>query len=510
MNVRKDNKADLTSLIYGKVPPQADNLEQVVLGALLLSPKAIYAVAEYLTPEVFYKDAHQKIYKAIFDLYTQNEPIDIVIVVNELTKRGELESVGGAYYVVTLTNSVTSDAHIESHCRVIVEKYILRSLITTSLETSQNAYNDEIDCFKLLDDARAKLAAIEMLSIRAKVTNIDKIAVDVIEKFENKVGLARAGKKNENAVYTFIPEWDRVNGELFPGLYVVGGRPSMGKGVHLTECVVRMSQNFDVGIVNAEMTNEQLIKRLGCNMLNINNYLWKKDASLVTDEEIEQLREAMNATINLKIHITDEKNIDIIASKIKYWVLECNVKVVLIDFLTMLKVSDEKAKYWTEKQQVNYILHTICGLNRKLNIPIILYAQLNRELLKRGSKEPNLGDLKESGSIEELAFQVSFLHRPEYYEQENLVDEFGESTKGLMYQIIAKHRDGELDRIKYKANLASSKLTSWQNDLPSIGGFVPYLEQKNNTTLHNNQIGQSVLGEKSGDFDEGVDIAELY
>jgi replicative DNA helicase len=206
----------------------------------------------------------------------------------------------------------------------------------------------------------------------------------------------------------------------------------------------------------------------------------------------------MGACINLKLLLTDEKDIDLISSKIRYWVFECGVKCVFIDFLTMLRVSEEKAKYWNDRQRVNYILQVLTDLNRKCNIPIILYAQLNRALLQRASKEPNLGDLKESGSIEELAFQISFLHRPEYYDESG-VDELGESIKGLMYQIIAKHRDGMLDRIKYQSVLKSSKLLPWNSyGVPAITETnATSWDGKNILLPYNNQQPRNVSADDS-------------
>jgi replicative DNA helicase len=210
------------------------------------------------------------------------------------------------------------------------------------------------------------------------------------------------------------------------------------------------------------MTNEQLLKRIGCNLMNIDNFLWKKDAKLVTEEEQDLLKAAMNETLNLKLHITTDRYIEKIANKIRLWVEKYKIKCVLADFLTLFKVNDELSKYFTDKQRVDYVLNVFVDLCNELKIPIILYVQMNREILGRhGSKEPNMGDLKSSGSIEELAYQVSFLHRPEYYEPNNTTDEFGNDLKGLCYQIIAKHRDGENARLMLKAKLQCSQMKEW-------------------------------------------------
>lgn len=174
----------------------------------------------------------------------------------------------------------------------------------------------------------------------------------------------------------------------------------------------------------------------------------------------------MNEALNLKMHIENSRNIHKIANKIKLWVDNYNVKCVFADFLTLFKVPPELEKYYTKTQQVDYILDIFTQLCKDLKIPIILYVQMNREILGRhGIKEPNLADLKQSGSIEELAYQVSFLHRPEYYDDKSIVDENGEDIQGLMYQIIAKHRDGKLGRLKFKAKLQCSQITDWESSL---------------------------------------------
>jgi len=493
---KRGDSVDLSTLVYGKVPPQSKDLEEAVLGALMIESKAIYAVVEYLEPDVFYVNAHQLIYKAILELHNSNMGIDILTVTDKLRSSEKLEQVGGAYFVTMLTNSVTSSAHLEEHCRIIIQMFIKREMIKIAGESIHNSYEDSTDCFDLIDNLKTKLTVLDKLIMKSKITNIDKLAVSIIEDLVNSVQLARDGKDDPSLVFTGLREWDRINGSLFNGLYVVAARPAMGKGVHLTECVATMAQRVPVGVINGEMTNKQLLVRIGCNLLGIDNYLWKKDKVLVTDQEIEQVKMAMEACINLKLLVTDEKDIDLISSKIRYWKYECGVKCVFIDFLTMLKVNEEKAKYWNDRQKINYILTVLTDLNRKCEIPIVLYAQLNRGLLQRASKEPNLGDLKESGSIEELAFQVSFLHRPEYYDESG-VDELGESVKGLMYQIIAKHRDGVLDRIKYHAILKSSKLNTWYGGgIPSITqDNTPSWDSKNISIPYNNQIPRNVSGD---------------
>jgi replicative DNA helicase len=226
-------------------------------------------------------------------------------------------------------------------------------------------------------------------------------------------------------------------------------------------------------VINGEMTDEQLFNRIACNLKGIDNFLFKKNKKYVTDEEINLLREGMEEAVNLKLHVENARRIDKIKNKIKIWVRQYGVKVVLADFLTLFRVPPEVGKYMGKTEEVDYILQVFTDLCKELKIPIILYVQMNREILGRhGVKEPNLGDLKQSGSIEELAFQVSFLHRPEYYDSSAKQDEMGEDISGLMYQIIAKHRDGKLDKIKLRANLAQSQVREWDSE-----PMLPFLDK---------------------------------
>jgi replicative DNA helicase len=489
---KRGGSVDLSTVMYGKVQPQAKDLEIAVIGALLIEKSAIYQVSEYLTPEVFYSDAHQRIYRSILNLHRRNAPVDLLTVTEELRVSDELEAIGGGYYLLTILQDIVSSAHLEHHARIIIEKYIKREMIRNSGEILSLAYEDSTDSFSLIDSVKTSVSEIDRKINKAKVTKLETLAFNVIDKITNRVMLAREGKGNPDDIFTGIAAWDEINGALFNGLYVIAGRPGMGKGVHMTECVCQMSVKNAVGVINGEMTNEQLMIRMGCNIKGIDNYLWKQDPRTISDDQLTLIRDAMEVCVNQKVFISDELEIHHVCSKIRYWVEHEGVKAVFIDFLTLLTIDEEKGKYWTDRQKVNYIMDELRKLCKVLKIPIFLYAQLNRALLQRASKEPNLGDLKESGNIEEYAFQISFLHRPEYYDETG-VDEFGESVKGLLYQIIAKHRDGMLGRVKHLAILKSSKLMPWNdNSIPSISILnIPSFS----LPAYNNQQPRNVSGD---------------
>lgn len=461
---RKVGSLDLGNMMYGKIPPQARDLEEAILGGMMLEPVKVSDVKQLLQPNDFYVEANQRICKVIYEV-SKNNSADIVLVVEALKVSEELNLVGGPYYVMQLTNKVVSTANIESYCRIVKQKSIMRRLIAFSSVIIGDAYEDSVDVFDLLDQAESQLKGINFELDEMKITPISNIAMRVIEKFDTRVYNAKNNIVDVNSVYTKIKDWDIINGSLFPGLFVVAGRPGMGKGIHLTEMACRMGKDINVGIINGEMTDEQLLTRIGCNLLGIDNYLFKKEPSQVTEKDQQLLYDAMNEALLLKLHVENSRYINKIANKIKLWVEKYEVKCILADFLTLFKVPSELERYYTKTQQVDYILDVFTQLCKDLKVPIILYVQMNREILGRsGIKEPSLADLKQSGSIEELAYQVSFLHRPEYYDENSVTDEMGESTKGLCYQIIAKHRDGKLGRIKLRANLACSQMKEWSDN----------------------------------------------
>jgi len=461
LNNKKVNKNEV---FFGKVPPSVSEMEDSVIGCLLTENQVVSIVKEILSPNDFYKDENRFIYEAICKISETDTP-DILLIANYLKSNNKLELVGGLPYISFLISKVTSSVNIKKHCFIIKQKSVSRKLVAITSEALSKALEDTSDIFDTLDEIENNIKNINRELSDLKTTPVANIAMNVIEKFDTKVYNAKNDIINPNEIYTHMEEWDKINGALFNGLYIVAGRPAMGKGVHLTELACRMGKHYDIGIINGEMSNEQLLTRMGCNLMDIDNFLWKKNPKFITEAEQELVHQAMNETLNLKLHLTTERDINIIANKIRLWVEKYDVKCVLADFLTIFKVSDDIGKYFTDTQKTNYILDVFVSLCKNLNIPIILYVQMNREILGRaGTKEPNMGDLKSSGSIEELAYQVSFLHRPEYYDPNAITDENGENIKDLCYQIIAKHRDGETGKIKHRAILKCSQMKSWNTN----------------------------------------------
>lgn len=463
---KKKKPIDAKELLFGKTPPCAKEIEADILGTMLLLPNSIKSVKEILSYTDFYVEANQLVCHSIFQISETGTP-DIKLVHQDLVDKGLIDKIGGLYEISKLSKDITSDINIKQYCLIVKEKSVQRRLIDFGSHILSSIYGNEDDVFDTLLESEIKLKGLNNELEGLSQTSIAEIGMNVIRDFDEKVYKAKNNIIDENAIYTKFIQWDEINGTMFPGLYIIAGRPGMGKGVHMTELICRMGKEFPIGVINGEMTDEQLLKRIGCNLMGIDNFLFKKNPSFVTIQEQDLLKDAMNEALNLKLHIENSRYINRIANKIKLWVDNYGVKCVMADFLTLFKVPSELEKYYTKTQQVDYILDIFTQLCKDLEIPIVLYVQMNREILGRhGLKEPNLADLKQSGSIEELAYQVSFLHRPEYYDEKSTVDENGEDIRGLMYQIVAKHRDGKLGKLKYKANLACSKISDW--DVPSF------------------------------------------
>lgn len=468
---RKKTQLDLSTMVYGKVPPQARDLEEAILGAMMIDNNGIYDVKELLQPDDFYIEAHQRICRAIYFLLDNHQPVDILTVVERLRQSDELEMVGGAYYVTKVTNSVVSSANNIYWARIIKQKSIMRKVIQFSGEAIGLAFEDSQDPFDVLDQVEQQLFKINTDIEQSRSVSLDTMAVKVAQGHAERVNAEGNPEKEKNYLKSGIAEWDRINGYFRPpGVYVVAARPGMGKTDFLIQVVCNIGSHSEVGFVSAEMSDEEICQRCICNLAELDNYIWIKPGSQVTDDDNQRMMIGIRKFIQLHLHIESRTNrIDRICSKIKFWAKKCGVKIVLIDFLQILTIADDLSRYMSEVQALNHILEAIRTTAKEVGVPVILLSQLNRELYKRGNKEPGMSDLKGSGKIEEIAYQISFLHRPEYYEI--TMDDMGESTIGLMYQMILKHRGGRTERIKHRYIPKFSKLVPWDGGLP--GGFNP-------------------------------------
>ncbi len=462
-NINKDRKnrrkssIDLSTMVYGKVPPQAKDLEEAVLGAIMLEKGAFDTVIEILKPECFYLDAHQRIFRSMQSLSQKSQPIDILTVVEELRKKEELEMVGGPYYVTKLTNTVVSSANIDAHSRIILQKFIQRELIRISGETISDAYEDSTDVFDLLDAAESKLFEITNNHLRKDYNSIDSVLVQAVQRIED----LRNQAEDISGVPSGFPSIDKVTfGWQKTDLIILAARPAVGK----TAFALNLARNAAlhptrpaaVAVFSLEMSAGQLVQRI----LSAESEIWLEKISRGKLEEYEMKQlyaKGIQRLSEAKIFIDDTAALNIFELRAKCRRLKNkhDLGLIIIDYLQLM--SGAGGGNTNREQEISQISRSLKQLAKELEVPIIALSQLSRavETRKEGNKMPQLSDLRESGAIEQDADMVMFIYRPEYYDVN--ANEHGDSTKGETHVRIAKHRNGSLETIKLRALLHIQK-----------------------------------------------------
>lgn len=472
---RRKSTLDLGSMVFGKVPPQAKDLEEAVLGAIMLEKSAFDTVVEILKPECFYVEAHQRIFRSMQSLSNKSQPIDILTVAEELRFKEELEMIGGAYYVTKLTNTVVSSANIEAHSRIILQKFIQRELIRISGEIIGDAYEDSTDVFDLLDDAETKLFEITNNHLRKNFDTIDSVLVKTIQRIED----LRHKNEDVTGVPSGFPSLDRVTyGWQNTDLIILAARPAVGKtafALNLARnAVMNPSKQTPVALFSLEMSAGQLVQRI----LAAESEIWleKIARGKLEEHEMKQLYARgiqRLAQAPLFIDDTPALNIFELRAKCRRLKNKHNIGLIIIDYLQLMSGTGENRNS-NREQEISNISRNLKALAKELSVPIIALSQLSRAVETRsagkdGNKMPQLSDLRESGAIEQDADMVMFLYRPEYYDITS--NEHGESNKGETHVRIAKHRNGSLENIKLKALLHIQKFV--EDD--GSGGFGPGL-----------------------------------
>jgi len=455
---RRKTSPDLSTMIYGKVPPQAKELEEAVLGAIMLEKGAFDAVIEILKPECFYVDAHQRIFHAMQSLANKSQPIDILTVVEELRTREELDLVGGPYFVTKLTNSVVSSANIEAHSRIVLQKFIQRELIRISGEIISDAYEDSTDVFDLLDQAESKIYEVTSTHLRNNYETIDSVLVKTIQRIED----LRHKNEDVSGVPSGFSSLDRVTyGFQNTDLIILAARPSVGK----TAFALNLARNAalhptkptPVAFFSLEMSAGQLVQRI----LSAESEIWLEKISRgkMEEHEMKQLyARGIQKLSQAPLFIDDTPALNIFELRAKARRLKnaSNIGMIIIDYLQLMSGTGEN-RNGNREQEISNISRSLKGLAKELQIPIVALSQLSREVEKRkeGNKMPQLSDLRESGAIEQDADMVMFLYRPEYYDITQ--DEMGDNNRGETHVRIAKHRNGSLETIKLRALLHIQK-----------------------------------------------------
>jgi replicative DNA helicase len=470
---RKKPTYDNPTNFLGKVPPQAVELEEAVLGALMLEKDALTNVIDILKVESFYKDSHKVIFQAILDLFTESQPIDLLTVTSQLRKNGALEIAGGAFYVTELTSKVASAANIEYHARIITEQSIKRELIKISGEIQKEAFEDTTDVFELLDKMEQSLFEISEKNIRKNYSDMRSIMREAIIELE--------ARKNQKDGLTGVPSGftalDRVtSGWQKSDLVIIAARPAMGKTAFVLSVLrnAAVDHNRPVAIFSLEMSSVQLVNRLISSEAELDSEKIKKGS--LADHEWAQLVHKTAKLSKAPLFVDDTPALSILELRAKCRKLKAqhDIQMVVVDYLQLMSGDSKNGgQGGNREQEIASISRALKKIAKELAIPVIALSQLSRAVETRGGdKRPQLSDLRESGAIEQDADMVMFLYRPEYYGITQ--DEENNSTAGIGEVIIAKHRNGSLDNVKLRF---IGKYTKFM-DLDSGVGYAPNQAQQ--------------------------------
>lgn len=467
----------VSDLVYGKIPPQATDIEAAVIGTILCFGDEFDKVTELLTAESFYKDTHQRIFKAMESLSARFGRIDVFTVSDELKKTDDLENVGGQYYLTTTTNAIHSPAHLVNHCRIIAEKFIKRKIIEVGGLLVSDGYEDSTDPFDLLEEAERKISSIGGSLQRQNYTSLNKA---MIETFQH-IAKLRASDKHLTGITSGFKELDQVTcGWQDTDLIILAARPSVGKtSVALSfarNAAMQKEVGGNVGFFSLEMSYRQLTTRLLSSESNIP--MWLLRNAKLDDNHMKELYEKGVQPLSVaNIYIDDTPSIKVseIKSKARRMVNKEGVKIIFIDYLQLITAGQ---RFDRKDLEIGFISGQLKGLAKELHIPIICLSQLSRDVEKRGGgKEPVLSDLRESGAIEQDADLVLFLWRP-------TDDEIGEdgSLADMINVKIEKNRNGSLERflgkfIKETQRWDYLKIVDKKSFMPVGGdGWKPYKE----------------------------------
>lgn len=443
----KDNKH--LPIISDKVYPQCNDMEEAVLGACMIEKEAIYLVIEYLKPESFYKESHQRIFQVIMDLTKKNFPCDLCSVTESLRSRNELESVGGPVFITQLVSKIVSASNVDYHARIIVQKYMQRELIRISTEVQTRAFDNTYDIAELLEYAETNLMELSGHAHKKEPTKLAKLidrVIDIIGKIINKE-IALTGIQSG---FTTI---DRVTGGFKnQELIIIAGRPGMGKSALAFQISKNTAEfNNPVGLFSCEMSDESVARRF------LSNVSGRTNVELLTGKcEIEQLLKTSEELLKLGIYIDDTSNITLmeLRAKTRKLVMRYGIKILIVDYLQLMKGEGQ-----SREQEVGSISRGLKAIAKDFNIPVIALSQINRESEKTKDKRAQLSDLRESGAIEQDADMVLLLYRPAYYKIGYVTSNNIEiSTDGLMIVDIAKNRNGAIGEFNLKHNISITNI----------------------------------------------------
>jgi len=485
---------------FGKVPPQALDMEEAVLGAVMLEKESVITVLDILKAESFYKEAHQKIFKAVTDLNTREFPVDLYTVTEELRANNLLESVGGPVYLTQLTSKIVSAANADYHARIVAQKYIQRELIRVSTVIQTRSFDDTEDITELLDFSENEIFQIAEGNIKREIAPINAVIKDAIREIE-------AAGKREDALVGIPSGFTRLD-RLTSGwqkseLIIIAARPSMGK----TALALSMARNMAidhgkyVAIFSCEMSSIQLVNRLIIAETDIPGDKIKNGR--LNEEEWKQLDSRIKKLVQAPIFIDDTPAISIseLRGKCRRLMAQHKLDIVIVDYLQLMSGPENAG---SREQEVSNISRSLKSIAKELNVPILALSQLNRSVeMRGGSKRPLLSDLRESGAIEQDADMVVFIHRQEKFGIPAFED--GSSTKGIAEIILAKNRNGPVDDVRLKFREEKAQFVDIDDfDLDNSPDMSPGVQ----SVTFGSKMNQDKIRQLGGEFDHETALHE--
>lgn len=448
----------------GKLPPRDTDLEEAVLGAIMIEKDAYMNVCDILTPDSFYDPAHQKIFQAISQLGLSQRPIDMLTVVEQLRANGDLEEIGGPIKITRLTSNIYSAANVEYHAKIVAQKFLARRLISYATNIETKAFDEGNDIDDLLQEAEALLFDISQNQIKREVTQIDPVINLAIEQIQN----AANSSSGLSGLQTGYHDLDKMtSGWQNSDLIIIAARPAMGKTAFVLSMAKEMTvtHSIPVAIFTLEMANVQLVKRLLSNVASLEGE--KIKSGQLSNEEWDRLNASLKNLYSAPLYLDETPGLSIteLRTKARRLVREHGVKMIMIDYLQLMNAGG--LKLGSREQEVSTISRSLKALAKELNIPIIALSQLNRSTETREDKRPVLSDLRESGAIEQDADIVCFIHRPEYYTKSG-EDSQGNDIRGLAELIVAKHRSGAVGDVKLRFVSKYAKFENWQEGYNAV------------------------------------------
>lgn len=492
---RQSNREALAALTdgAGTLPPQAVELEEAVLGAIMLEGDSIVTVQEYLQPESFYVETHRTIFSAVMGLSVENKPIDLLTVTERLKQQGKLKEIGGAQFLAQLTQKVASAMNVEYHSTIIAQKYVQRELIRASTEIQRRSYDESTDVSDLIDFAEAEIFKVS----EGHITKDVQSSRTIYEKAMKSIEEAYSKGGTMNGVPTGFTQLDKLTMGWQPSdLIIIAARPSMGK----TAFVLSMARNMTidherpVAFFSLEMSSIQLMLRLIVSESGLSSNDIR--SGKLTGEQWKHLEQVTRILPEAPLFIDDTPALSIyeLRSKARRLKAQHDIQLIVIDYLQLMTGNTDSRG--NREQEVASISRALKALAKELEIPVIALSQLNRSIESRsGYKRPQLSDLRESGAIEQDADIVAFIHRPEYFGI--TLDENQQSTAGMAEIIVAKHRNGATDTVKLRFRKEQARFMDYDDEIGGMAGGFTSMDSS-----MNGEEGNSFAG--MGDAEFGI------